>query len=55
MALLHGGEFVHQVEPGEQCGVLVDRTCFYAEGGGQAADRGFITSIDVSGLILGTL
>ena len=30
------------VESGQECGILLDRTCFYAEQGGQIYDEGFI-------------
>ncbi|KAH7981880.1 hypothetical protein HPB52_001441 [Rhipicephalus sanguineus] len=36
--------FVDSVEAGHQCGVILDRTNFYAESGGQSCDTGFMTS-----------
>ncbi|XP_059156617.1 alanine--tRNA ligase, cytoplasmic-like [Physella acuta] len=35
-------EFVQSVSSGQECGVLLDRTNFYAEQGGQTYDEGFI-------------
>eukprot|EP00095_Tigriopus_kingsejongensis_P001047 maker-scaffold397_size184017-snap-gene-0.41 protein:Tk01047 transcript:maker-scaffold397_size184017-snap-gene-0.41-mRNA-1 annotation:"alanine--trna cytoplasmic" len=37
--------FVDQVE-NEECGVLLDKTCFYAEAGGQIFDEGFMVKAD---------
>ncbi|XP_054722603.1 alanine--tRNA ligase, cytoplasmic-like [Uloborus diversus] len=36
------GGFVDAVEEGGECGVILDRTSFYAEAGGQTYDRGFM-------------
>uniref|UniRef100_A0A1E1XPD7 Alanine--tRNA ligase n=1 Tax=Amblyomma sculptum TaxID=1581419 RepID=A0A1E1XPD7_AMBSC len=36
-------KFVDSVEAGQQCGVILDRTNFYAESGGQSCDTGFMT------------
>jgi alanyl-tRNA synthetase len=35
-------DFSLQVESGQECGVLLDKTCFYAEQGGQTYDEGFL-------------
>ena len=35
-------EFVDTVTSGQHCGVLLDRTPFYAEQGGQSCDEGFM-------------
>lgn len=35
--------FVDSVDVGHQCGVILDRTNFYAESGGQTYDTGFMT------------
>jgi alanyl-tRNA synthetase len=35
-----------QVESGQECGVLLDKTSFYAEQGGQIYDEGFLVKAD---------
>ena len=35
-------DFVSEVTSGSHCGVVLDRTCFYAEQGGQIYDQGFM-------------
>ncbi|KAK3603819.1 hypothetical protein CHS0354_042820 [Potamilus streckersoni] len=42
LALRFNKEFVEEVSSGMECGVLLDRTCFYAEQGGQIYDEGFL-------------
>jgi alanyl-tRNA synthetase len=42
IALRRNKEFVTSVSAGEDCGVLLDRTCFYAEQGGQIFDEGYM-------------
>ena len=41
IALRHK-QFVDEVSTGQECGVLLDQTCFYAEQGGQIYDEGFM-------------
>lgn len=36
-------QFVDSIEAGQQCGVILDQTNFYAESGGQTYDTGFMT------------
>ncbi|KAM7420015.1 hypothetical protein PAMA_016894 [Pampus argenteus] len=43
VALYDGHSLVSEVSEGQRCGVILDRTCFYSEQGGQSHDRGYIT------------
>ena len=45
IALRHSKSFVDSVISGQECGVLLDRTNFYAEQGGQIYDEGFMVKI----------
>lgn len=42
IALRHNKAFVEEVTTGQECGVLLDQTSFYAEQGGQIYDEGFL-------------
>ncbi|KAH3768181.1 hypothetical protein DPMN_169393, partial [Dreissena polymorpha] len=46
LALRYNKEFVASVTTGQECGVLLDRTYFYAEQGGQIYDEGFLVKQD---------
>ena len=46
IALRRDKQFVKSVESGQECGVLLDNTCFYAEQGGQIYDEGFLVKAD---------
>lgn len=46
LAIRFNKEFVQEVKSGQECGILLDRTCFYAEQGGQIYDEGFIVKGD---------
>ena len=48
VALRRDKKFVKQVLSGEECGVILDTTSFYAEAGGQEYDSGFMTKITVN-------
>lgn len=44
VAIFQRKKLVDSVEPGGDAsfGVILDRTCFYAESGGQSADEGYM-------------
>ncbi len=42
LALVKDGHIVEQAQPGERVEVLLPRTCFYVEAGGQVSDKGVI-------------
>lgn len=42
LALRHNKEFVQNVSNDQECGIILDRTCFYAESGGQIFDTGYM-------------
>jgi len=46
VALRHNRQFVQEVSSGQQVGVLLDKTNFYAEQGGQIYDTGFMIKVD---------
>ncbi|XP_066467704.1 alanine--tRNA ligase, mitochondrial [Tiliqua scincoides] len=45
LALYKDGSLQKEVGGGQRCGVLLDRTCFYAEQGGQAPDQGYMVHV----------
>ncbi|GBP64117.1 Alanine--tRNA ligase, cytoplasmic [Eumeta japonica] len=46
LALRRNKEFVNEVSSGQECGVLLDRTSFYAEQGGQIFDEGYMVKVE---------
>lgn len=48
LALRRDKMFVGEVSTGQECGVVLDKTCFYAEQGGQIYDEGYLVKIDDS-------
>ncbi|MEY2192574.1 alanine--tRNA ligase [Neobacillus sp. BF23-41] len=47
-AIIKNGELVDKASSGEEVQLILDVTPFYAESGGQIADRGLITGVDSS-------
>lgn len=44
MCIWQDGKMVQELHDGEEAGIILDVTPFYAEGGGQVGDAGFLTS-----------
>ena len=42
-AIRRDGGFVDELYTGQEGGIIMDRTCFYAEQGGQTYDTGVLT------------
>ncbi|MCM3725232.1 alanine--tRNA ligase [Neobacillus cucumis] len=51
IAIIKDGELIEQAGMGEEVQVLLDNTPFYAESGGQIADRGFLNGDRVTALV----
>lgn len=49
LALRKDNAFVDSVDSGIECGVILDKTSFYAEAGGQIFDTGFMTKESLGG------
>lgn len=45
LSLRYNKEFVKEVSTGMKCGVLLNKTCFYAEQGGQIYDIGYMVKV----------
>ncbi len=54
LGLIQGKKRIHQLEEGDEARVILDRTPFYAEGGGQTGDRGRLIADHVLAEVLDT-
>ncbi|XP_055541454.1 alanine--tRNA ligase, cytoplasmic [Wyeomyia smithii] len=46
LALRFNNAFVDEVQAGQECGVILDKTNFYAESGGQIYDQGYLVKVN---------
>uniref|UniRef100_A0A3B4GL78 Alanine--tRNA ligase n=1 Tax=Pundamilia nyererei TaxID=303518 RepID=A0A3B4GL78_9CICH len=51
LALYDGQALVSEVSEGQHCSVILDRTCFYAEQGGQSHDQGYFTLYELQDVL----
>ena len=51
LAIISNGQGVQELKPGEQGEIVLDHTPFYAEAGGQAADKGWFYAADHNTLV----
>ncbi len=49
IAMIRDGKLVDRANPGDQIEIIVPKTCFYLESGGQVSDTGWIEGLDRPG------
>jgi alanyl-tRNA synthetase len=54
LALIHDGRQVEEIQAGLEAEVLLDKTAFYAESGGQVGDKGRLTADSMRALVVDT-
>lgn len=45
LAIRSESGFVNNIQSGQLCGIILDKTCFYAEQGGQIFDEGYLNKV----------
>ncbi|XP_017773819.1 PREDICTED: alanine--tRNA ligase, cytoplasmic [Nicrophorus vespilloides] len=45
ISIRYNKQFENEVSTGQECGIILDKTCFYAEQGGQIYDTGYMVKI----------
>ncbi|MCW7548614.1 alanine--tRNA ligase [Photorhabdus sp. APURE] len=53
-AIFRDGESVNQIQAGEEAIVILDKTAFYAESGGQVGDSGILSNTDCAFCVIDT-
>ncbi|MGS0629762.1 alanine--tRNA ligase [Photorhabdus asymbiotica] len=53
-AIFRNGESVNQIQAGEEAIVILDKTAFYAESGGQVGDSGILSNADCAFCVIDT-
>ncbi|MBS9435693.1 alanine--tRNA ligase [Photorhabdus noenieputensis] len=53
-AIFRNGESVNQIQAGEEAIVILDKTAFYAESGGQIGDSGILSNTDCAFCVIDT-
>ncbi|QGQ95477.1 alanine--tRNA ligase [Paenibacillus psychroresistens] len=51
IAIIHNQQFVESVNQGDTCQVILDRTPFYAESGGQVSDHGWLKTAGANAIV----
>lgn len=55
LAIYQDGQFVNSIKKGEKASIVLDRTSFYAESGGQVGDQGILQNNDTRFKVLDTI